>query len=99
VARIATDQIINLRNTLRYLGVPVIGRSYLFGDNNAVIMNSTIPHSSLKKRHNTLSYHRVREVVSAKILGSCKIKGDKNSADILSKHCGHVQTRPLLKPL
>jgi Reverse transcriptase (RNA-dependent DNA polymerase) len=98
-ARIATDQIIDLRNTLRYLGVPVVGKSYLFGDNNSVIMNSTIPHSSLKKRHNALSYHRVREAVSAKIIGFYKIKGDENPADILSKHCGHVQAWPLLKPL
>ena len=32
-ARIATDQIIDLRYTLMYLGVPVRSKSYMFGDN------------------------------------------------------------------
>jgi hypothetical protein len=56
-ARIAMDQIIDLRTTLHYLGVPVWQRSYMFGDNQAVVMNSSIPHSSFIKRHNALSYH------------------------------------------
>ncbi|KAL7567086.1 hypothetical protein ACA910_002809 [Epithemia clementina (nom. ined.)] len=32
----ATDQTVDLRNPLRYLGVPVKERSYLFGDNKSV---------------------------------------------------------------
>ena len=48
-ARISTDQIIDLRITLRYLGVPVREKSYMFGDNQSVVTNSTIPHSSLSK--------------------------------------------------
>ena len=56
-ARIATDQIVDLRMTLRYLGVPVESSTYLFGDNESVITSSTIPHSSLSKRHNALAYH------------------------------------------
>ena len=31
-ARTAVDQIIDLRYTLMYLGVPVLGKSFLFGD-------------------------------------------------------------------
>jgi hypothetical protein len=68
-ARIAVDQIIVLRTTLRYLGVPVREKSYMFGDNQAFITNSSIPHSSLSKRHNALAYHRVREMIAANILG------------------------------
>jgi hypothetical protein len=41
----------------------------MFRDNQAVVSNSTIPHSSLNKRHNALAYHRVREIISANILG------------------------------
>jgi hypothetical protein len=68
-ARIAVDQIIDLRATLRYLGAPVSEKSYMFGNNQAVVSYSTIPHSSLNKRHNALAYHRVREMISAKSLG------------------------------
>jgi hypothetical protein len=68
-ARIAVDQIIDLRTTLRYLGVPVNAKCLIFGDNQAVIANSSIPHSSLNKRHNALAYHCVSEMIAAKILG------------------------------
>jgi hypothetical protein len=64
-ARIATDQIIDLCNKLRYLGVPINGRSRLFRDNASVVITSSIPHSSLKKRHNALCFHRVREAIAA----------------------------------
>jgi hypothetical protein len=85
-ARIAVDQIINLQTTLWYLGVPVHHKSYMFGDNQAVVMNSSIPHSSLNKRHNALSYHSVREMIAAEILGYYWIDGKLNPADIVSKH-------------
>jgi hypothetical protein len=98
-ARIAVDQIIDLRTTLRYLGVPVNAKSYMFGDNQSVVMNSTIPHSSLNKRHNALSYHRVREMIAAKVLGYYWIDGKDNPADIVSKHWGYQQVWQLLKPL
>jgi len=98
-ARIATDQIIDLRNTLRYLGIPVEESTYLFGDNESVITSSTIPYSSLSKRHNALSYHRVREAIAAGILKFHHIKGENNPADVLSKHCGHPQAWPHVRPL
>jgi hypothetical protein len=56
-ARIAVDQIMDFRTTLRYLGVPIKTTTYMFGDNQAVVTNSAIPHSFLSKRHNALSYH------------------------------------------
>jgi hypothetical protein len=98
-ARIATEQVINLRTTLRYLGVPIRGKAYMFGDNQSVITSSTIPHSRLSKRHNALSYHRVREAIAAKILNFIHIFGEKNPADILSQHCGYPQLWPHVQPL
>ena len=68
VAKTATEQIMDLRNTLRYLGVHITNKAYLFGDNKSVVMSSTIPQSILNKRHTMLSYHRVREAIEAKIL-------------------------------
>jgi hypothetical protein len=98
-ARITVDQILDLRTTLRYLGVPVNAKSYMFGDSQAVVTNSTIPHSSLNKRHNALSYHRVREIIAAKIVGYYWIDRKMNPADVVSKHWGHQQVWHLLKPL
>ena len=50
-ARTAVDQITELRLTLRYLGVPLRKKSYMFGDNCSVVINSTAPHSIISKRH------------------------------------------------
>ena len=98
-ARIAVDQIIDLRTTLRYLGVPVRGKSFMFGDNQAVVNNSAIPHSCLSKRHNALSYHRVREAIAARIIGYFWIDGKTNPADIVSKHWSYPQVWHLLQPI
>ena len=98
-ARIATDQVIDIRTTLRYLGVPIKEQTYMFGDNQSVVTSSTIPHSLLNKRHNALSYHRVREAIAAKILRFFHIEGRNNPADVVSKHCGYPQMWPLVKPI
>ena len=98
-AQIATDQIIDLHTTLRYLRVHVKGPSFLFGDNQSVIMSSTIPHSSLKKRHNALSYRGVREAIASGIFWFFKVKSELNPADILSKHLGHPQAWSHVKNL
>ena len=39
-SRTATEQIIDLGHTLRYLGIPIKTKSYLFGDNRSVV---TVP--------------------------------------------------------
>jgi hypothetical protein len=98
-ARTCTEQSIDLRNTLRYLGVPVYDRCYMFGDNKSVVDSSTIPHAKLHKRHTALSFHRVREAIASKTLAFCHVRGEHNPADILSKHWGYQQVWKLLQPL
>jgi hypothetical protein len=98
-ARTATDQIMDLRLTLQYLGVPLYKRSYMFGDNEAVVDSSSFPHSKLHKRHQALSFHRVREAVASGMLRFIHIDGPSNPADILSKHWGYQQVKNLLKYL
>ena len=98
-ARTATDQIIDLRMTLRYLGVPVMEVSYMFGDNKSVVDSASIPQSKLHKRHNALSFHRVREAIASGMLRFIHIPGSCNPADILSKHWGFSSVWGFLKPL
>ena len=52
-ARTAVDQIIDIHTTLRYLGVPIRDKSYMFGDNRSVVTSSTIPNSTISKRHHS----------------------------------------------
>jgi len=98
-ARIAVDQIIELRNALRYLGVPIVNVTRMFGDNESVVTSSTKPHSLLSKRHQYLSYHRVREAIAAGFIDFKHISGASNPADMLSKHCGYPQMKDTLIPL
>ncbi len=98
-ARTCTEQIIDLRNTLRYLGVPLVGTSMMFGDNESVVNTSSLPHSRLHKRHNALAYHKVRDAIAAKVIDFVFIRSGKNPADILSKHWDCPSVWNQLKPL
>ena len=97
-ARIAAEQIIDLRNTLRYMGIP-IGRSVLYGDNMSVVNSSMQPHGKLTKRHMALSFHRVRECIAAKIFSYLYIPSAENPADILSKHWAYNQVWESLRSI
>ena len=75
-ARICVEQIIDLHNTLRYLGVPIREKSYMFGDNKSVVDSSMQLDAKLHKRHTMLSFHRVREAIAAGILSFYFLSGD-----------------------
>jgi hypothetical protein len=55
-ARTCVEQIIDLRTTLRYLGVPISSKSYMF-----VVDSSMQVNSKLHNQHTILSFHCVRE--------------------------------------
>ena len=67
------------------MGVPMDGPCQVLCDNKSVVLNMTLPSSTLKKKHNAIAYHRVREAVAAKIITVHHISGDDNVADILTK--------------
>jgi hypothetical protein len=85
--------IIDLHNTLGFLGVPVRAKSYMFGDNKSVVDSSMQLNAKLHKRHTMLSFHRVREAIAAGIFGFYFLPGEDNPADILSKHWGYTQIK------
>ena len=88
-ARTCIEQLVDLRNTLRYMGVPIREKSYIFGDNESVVNSATQPHAKLHKRHNALSFHRVREAIASGVFIFKHIPGENNPADIVSKHWGY----------
>jgi hypothetical protein len=98
-ARKTIQQNIGLRLTLRYLGVPIEGPTFLFGDNESVVKSSTVPDSRLGKRHHGLSYHFAREAIAANVISFHHIPSELNPADILSKHWSHSQVWTTLQPI
>ena len=99
-AHTAVDQIIELRHTLRYLGVPLAtvgdsNASYMFGDNLSVVNSSVLPSGKLQKRVHILNHHRVREAQAAGVVRFIHVDGKENPADIVAKqseklHLHHV---------
>jgi len=63
------------------LGVPVKGATLLFGDNESMVKNVTLPQSTLKKRHNAIAYHKVRQAVAAGFVGIVHCRSEHNLAD------------------
>ena len=98
-AKTATEQIMDVRQTLRYLGAPIGAKSFLFGDNRSVVTSATLPHSILTKRHNILVFHRVREAIAAKLMAFYWIQSAYNLSDMLSKHWNHPTLCPMILKL
>ena len=67
------------------MGVPIEGPTHVFCDNEAVYKNSSIAHSTLKKKHNSICFHRVRECVASGIQVMHKVDSPDNLSDILTK--------------
>jgi hypothetical protein len=57
----------------------------MLGDNMAVVLNTTIPSSALKKKHQACNYHKVRESIAAGFIRFAHIRSEENLADILTK--------------
>jgi hypothetical protein len=81
--KIAVELIEGLRYKLRMFGIPIDGPINAFVDNNSVMLNATIPISTLKKKHNSIAYHRVRKLIAAGVIRIAKVSGKKNLADML----------------
>jgi hypothetical protein len=98
-ARQATEQVMDLRYTLRMMGISLDGLAWMFGDNQSVMTSSNIPHAKLNKRHNALSYRRVREAISAKLLYFIHIDSKLYPSDFLIKFLSWAKFWPLIQPM
>jgi hypothetical protein len=86
--RIAIELIKGLRYKLRMMGIPLEGPVNVLVDNETVMKNSTIPSSTLQRKHNAICYHFVREAVASKIIRIAHIPSDQNLADMFTKTLG-----------
>ena len=96
-ARTCVEQVIDLHNTLHYLGAPVYETSYMLGDNESVINSSSQVHAKLHRWHTALAFHRVRKVIASKYITFHFLHGENNPADIFSKHWGYSSVWHMLQ--
>ena len=81
----AVELIESLRYKLRMFGVPIDGPSNVFCDNEAVYKNTSLPESTLKKKHHSIAYHRCREAVAAGTVRIAKEGTKTNLSDLFTK--------------
>jgi hypothetical protein len=82
---------------LRSLGVVLNGPALILGDNMSVVLNTTVPSSVLKKKHNRIAYHRVREAIAARIMRFAYIKCEEHVSDMLTKPLSNEKFNYLMK--
>jgi hypothetical protein len=83
--RIAVELIEFLQYKLRMFGIPIDGPTNVYCDNAAVTKNTIYRKSILKKKHNSIAYHRAREAVAAGTIRVTKEDSKTNLADVLTK--------------
>jgi hypothetical protein len=93
---IYVEMIEALRYKLLMFGVPIDGPANVFFDNNSVVINATIPTSPLKKKHNAIAYHRVREAIAAETIRIAKVKSEDNLADAFTKSLSGIKLRCIM---
>jgi hypothetical protein len=87
-----------LRIKLKCFGIPLSGPTNVFCDNNAVVQNTSIPESTLSKKHNAINYHIICEAVTARIICVGKEDTLTNIADVFTKFVPFTRKYQLLSP-
>ena len=89
------EYIRGLRYKLRMMGIPIDLPSYVFGDNQSVLCNTSKPHSSLKKKSSSVAFHFVREGTAKDEWRTAYINTHYNPSDMLTKSLpgGEKRTR------
>jgi hypothetical protein len=97
-SRICVEQIIDLRLTLRYLGVPIRDQSYMFGDNEAVVNSGDILHclfiGSARQMRPTLSDTITSQVSTTQRMCSVNIGPMATFGSFYSHCCSGRATLP-----
>ena len=97
--KIAVELIESLIYKQRMFGVPIDGAARVLCDNESVVNSSSNPEPSLKRKHCSVAYHKVREAVAA---GKCLVyyeKSESNLADLLTKPLSNIKRKPLVQAI
>ena len=93
----AVEAALEIRYMLRMMGLRFERTSTILCDNMGVVYNMQYPSSSLKKKANSVAYHKCREAIAAGIVRLGHINGDWNLADLETKPKGPADYHKYLK--
>lgn len=97
--KICVELIESLVYKLRMFGIPIEGEARVLCDNESVVKSSSYPESSLKKKHCSVAYHKVRENVAAGKVLIYYEESKWNLADLLTKPLSASKRRPLVQAI
>lgn len=83
--KLCTEYIRGLRYKLRMMGISCDSPALIYGDNQSVLCNTTIPSSQLKKKAHSIAYHFVREGCAKDEWRTGYVPTDENQSDLLTK--------------
>ena len=72
------------------MGIPVEGPTYIYGDNQSVLADTTIPDSTLMKKSQSIAYHFIHEGVARDEWRTSYANTYDNKADLLTKQLSQM---------
>ena len=75
------------------MGIPVNIPTFIYGDNQSVLWNTTVPESALKKKSCAVAYHFCREGVSKLEWLTTYVRTNLDPSDVLTKSISSVKDR------
>jgi hypothetical protein len=95
--RLAVEMIKALKYKLWMFGIEIMEEeTKIYGDNNSVIINTSVPESKLKKKHHSINYNYVRESVAAGVVQIFKVDTGSNLADLFTKLVNWVTRKEII---
>ena len=79
------------------MGVPLIEPARVMCDNQSVVISGSFPESTLKKKHCSIAYHKVREAVAAGKILIYYENTASNIADLFTKVLTTNKRWPLIQ--
>ena len=80
-----TEYMRGLRYKLRMFGIPIDGPAFIYGDNQSVLCNTSMPKSTLKKKSQSIAFHFVREGCARDEWRTTYVNTHLNVADLMTK--------------
>ena len=98
--RLAVDMIKALKYKLWMFGIEIMDEEVkIYGDNNSVILNTSVPESTLKKKHHSVNYNYVREAVAAGTALLYKVDTGSNLADLFTKLLDKAKRKEIVQKI
>ena len=66
-------------------GIPIHLSTYVFGDDQSILSNTSLPHSKLNKKSSSIAFHFIREEIAKTDLKTTYLNMHFNPSDMLTK--------------